>query len=610
MRGSVVRNVVGSLIVVTMAAHAYAELDLPTPLSHYEDFDEQQEAQRLLLQLAVKMPEETRAKAMGLFQKAQSGEAVDIDVEEARALLESADWRAWRPDLLRLVLHRSQVLDVIPEAAEKYRPVIHDSLLLFLDGLSDERLLERVVGQLNLPKETDRGERVLAFIHKVPSLYKLAQILARNPTIEADFRDALKTVENGLETAQYEEIMEILDSEVGEDLRAEYQLRFADELLAEASVGAVLQASFRDADSDGEGRAACKVLKPYAVSALHEDLTIIDTILAFLEENSEFYGLGAAPLVDIFKEIREALAREVRIEDERANLVRAGEYYASESRVVVPELYPFSTTNVTCMEFIAGTKITDAFEGRPEDRATLARRLSDALTYDVIFSRNDVALFHGDPHAGNVFHVHGGADDPYKIALIDWGLSGSFEQEERAGLVQLLLGLYLKHPKRLANNVWVLVDWEPEGDEDRARMRERVEAVVAEGEGKGMFELLDALIIRLATDGYPVRYNAAIFIKSQLTISGILKELDPEFAQDDYVMGRIGGQVTRELHTRLLRTVWFPAWNSHSYDSMMSNEDVKDVQFQRIGRGFKAFGRGVWSGVTFGWLRGGDDDES
>ena len=34
----------------------------------------------------------------------------------------------------------------------------------------------------------------------------------------------------------------------------------------------------------------------------------------------------------------------------------------------------------------------------------------------------------------------------------------------------------------------------------------------------------------------------------------------------------------------------------------MSNEDVKDVQCQKIGRGFKAFGKAVWKGVTFQWL--------
>lgn len=93
-----------------------------------------------------------------------------------------------------------------------------------------------------------------------------------------------------------------------------------------------------------------------------------------------------------------------------------------------------------------------------------------------------------------------------------------------------------------------------------------------------------------------------MFIKSQLTISGILAELDPEFRQDDYVMERLTGQVYSELGRRFLRTLWFPAWNSHDYTSMMSNEDVKDVQLKKMGRGLKKVGSGIWKGVTFQWL--------
>ena len=59
----------------------------------------------------------------------------------------------------------------------------------------------------------------------------------------------------------------------------------------------------------------------------------------------------------------------------------------------------------------------------------------------------------------------------------------------------------------------------------------------------------------------------------------------------------------KETHTRLLRTVYFPAWNSHNYTSMMSNEDVKDVQVKRIGGGFKAMGKGIWWLVSFEWAR-------
>ena len=599
------RPLLSVFCVVAVVAPATAQIELPTSLSHYRDYDAEQEEQaeqKLLLQLAVKIPAESRERALELFQRAKAGGAVDLSAEEALALLESAGWDEWRPELLWLLLHRSRVLDIAPEAARQFVPLIHDSLLFFIDRMSEQKLVERIVAQANLPMDAERGERVLAFITNTPSLQKLAQILARNQQIDPDLRVALQTVENGLKTAQYEEIREQLEVEMSGALQSEYQLEFADHLLAEASVGAVLEVSFTRPGATEREDAACKVLKPYAVAAMKEDLEIIDALLAYLEEESDFYDLGATPLVEIFREIRRALAREVRVEDERDNLRRAGEYYLHEPKVLVPELYPFSTENVTCMELVHGVKITDAFVGRPEDRATLARRLSDVMTYDVLFSREETALFHGDPHAGNVFRVEDDLNDPYRIALLAWGLASEFSRREREKMVQLMLGLTLKHAKRLANNVDMLVHWEQETSEEREAMRRRIEELLAEQDVQGMFKLLDELIAALAREGYSVRFNTTMFIKSQLTIAGILAELDPEFEQDEYVMSRLSGQVTRELHTRLLRTLYFPAWNSHSYTSMMSNEDVKDIQFQKIWRGFKKVGKGIWKGITFQWL--------
>jgi ubiquinone biosynthesis protein len=545
-------------------------------------------------------PEAARNRALAIFQAGDG--RPPLGVGEVRELLDSFDWRRYRPRITRLLLHGSRVLDVVPEEAAQWTPLIHDSLLFFLDHMSDERLLERLVAEANLPRDAPRGDRVLAFIAETPSMQKLAQILARNPALAPDFRAALTRVENGLTTMRTEEVLESIHRELDPAVVQRYQLEFDDHLLAEASVGAVVAASYRDPDTGREERAACKVLKPRAVAALGEDLSIIDGALVYLQEHADYYGIGATPLVDIFKEIREALSREIQVTDERANLIRAARYYADDPEILIPKVLDFSTKNATCMEFVNGEKITEAFVGFPDKRAELARRLSDALTFDVLFSKQDDALFHGDPHAGNVFHVEGG-DDPYRIALLDWGLAADFTREQREKMVQLTLGLYLKDAKRLANNADVLVDWSPETEEDRADLRTTIEGVLSESEGgEGMFERLDELITALAREGHAVRYETAIFIKSQLTISGILKELDPDFAQDDYVMGRIQGQVLKELHVHLLRTLWFPDWNSHSYRSMMSNEDVKDVQFHRIGNGFKAVGKGIWIAVSFQWL--------
>jgi ubiquinone biosynthesis protein len=342
----------------------------------------------------------------------------------------------------------------------------------------------------------------------------------------------------------------------------------------------------------------CKLLKPYAIDGLKEELEILKEVTQNLQDHGAFYDIGKAPVVELFEELQDALAKEILVTEEQRNLAKAAEYYRGVEEILIPAIFPFSTPGVTCMEFVDGVKITDAFPDDPKARAELAKRLSDALTFDVIFSRADETLFHGDPHAGNVLHVVDDPEHPYRIALIDWGLAESFPYEQRAQLVQLLVGITLHDAKRLTNNVGALVHLEEASPEQRRRLRELVEPVL-DDRNREAFESLNELLTVLARAGYAIRFNTAIFIKSQLTIAGILVELDPEFKQGDYLMDRVSGQVFRETHTRLLRTLYFPAWNSHNYRSMMSNEDVKDIEVQRTGTTFKKIGKGIWSGISY-----------
>ncbi len=74
------------------------------------------------------------------------------------------------------------------------------------------------------------------------------------------------------------------------------------------------------------------------------------------------------------------------------------------------------------------------------------------MTGVVIFSSRSEAIFHGDPHPGNVYHFLGDPANPYKIALIDWGLMGTFPRKDRLALLQMILGVQLADAKRLHNN--------------------------------------------------------------------------------------------------------------------------------------------------------------
>ena len=253
----------------------------------------------------------------------------------------------------------------------------------------------------------------------------------------------------------------------------------------------------------------------------------------------------------------------------------------------MPEIYEISTPNVTVMDFVEGVKVSEAFPGDQEARATVARRLSNALTYDVIFNRRDLAIFHGDSHAGNVYHVTAGTGDRYRLALLDWGLLGEFTLQERKQLVQLLFGIQLGHRKKLQGNIGVLIEG---GLPDSEPEREKIDQIIQDAQnsfsGQGSFVLLEAISAELAKQGYKVPFNLALFVKSQLTISGILHELDPELKQDQLVMQQLSGQVMKECPRRFLYTLSVVKWNSRDFDSLLSNGDVMGYQTRKVGRTF------------------------
>ena len=582
------------------------EIPLPTPLSHYETFKSGLSGLPLLRELTKDLDPETQ-KTMLTFLAVSGflGNEVTSEINspeintllnmaraagitketilpkaQVLALLKQLNWEPQRPLILEFMLHQSQVLDIIPPHYQHFlNPIVHDSLLYFLGHLPPDRLLEKLVDIAYLPEDTSRREYLSAFVAKNPSLQKVGQILARNTALSEEYREALQQLENGIHTMTRDELVQFITDDVGKSNIDMYQVKFADEILAEGSVGAVIRATGVPPGSTARHEAICKVIKPYALINLPQELEVIDGLAAYFTREHDFYQLGSMPLVEMFKEVRKALTNEINITDEQQNLVRAREYYKNNKDIVVPKLYPISTNHVTVMEYISGEKITSAFKGDPAQRAIMAKRLYDVMTRDVIFADNKEPIFHGDPHAGNVYHVTGNPKNPYQIALLDWGLYGTFPRKDRIALMQLILGVQLKDAKRLHNNVGALLeDGLPESPEKVQKIDALIAEVLQPKEGRTSFGALEDLLVGLVDQGYATKFSLNLFIKSQLTIAGILTELDPNLDQDKYLMQRVISLVKHEIPKRLLFTIFFPAWNSHSYRSLLSNQDVLDAR--------------------------------
>lgn len=521
---------------------------LPTPLEHYRTYRADPAALAMIGSLGpAQNPQQLqRMIALGLSQR--------------------------KHELLELLIHQSQVLDVLPaQSRDALLPVVHDALLAFLDGLAEDRLAERLAAMVQLPPDTPRGEKILLFTSKIPTLQKVGQIIARFDGVPPDIQQSLATLENGVSTMTRDELVAYIEQEVGRETLERYRIRFEGEILAEASVGAVIRGTFFPPGADVPRQMVAKVVKPYALDGLPREMAIIDGLIDLAEQNAAFYEIEDVNVRDFFADVRGNLEDEIRITDEQAHFRRAYEYYRNRRGVAVPEVYPFSTEGVTFMEFLQVEKISDAFPGEPKKRAKLARRLLRFMSYETLFSRTDTAIFHGDPHAGNVMRVTDDPRDPYRLALLDWGLLGEFPRAQRLRLVQLSLALSQGNRKKFMRNVGALLrDGIPEDPARQAGIERLLGEVKATGV-KGTFATFGALLERLLAAGYGVDANMSLFIKSQLTLEGIFRELDPTLDQDRFLRSKTTRQVIREFPKRMLL---LPAWNYRGYRSLLSNGDV------------------------------------
>src|SRR4029453_18126499 len=132
--------------------------------------------------------------------------------------------------------------------------------------------------------------------------------------------------------------------------------------------------------------------------------------------------------------------------------------------------------------------------------------------------------------------------------------------------MQLILGVRLKDAKRLHDNVGGLL---ANGMPDDPQKVQQIDAIIARvlqpKDRRPSFEALEELLLGLIDEGYATKFSLNLFIKSRVTIAGIVTALDPAVDQGEYLLQRVRRLVKREIPKRLLFTILFPAWNSRSY---------------------------------------------
>ena len=294
---------------------------------------------------------------------------------------------------------------MVPKAYVAWRPPVRDAMTFVVARLSPARLAPKLVEQLELPPNTSAEVRLLRLIAKVPGLQKLGQVIARNRNLRPALRNALARLENGIRDVRPEDVVAIILEELGPKIE-KYAVEIAPTILSEASVSAVVRFNWRDPQSGQRERGVFKVLKPHIPEYFAEDMDYLQGLAQYFADRHHNYGFPANLLPDTFKKVRRLLKHEVNFPREQKTLTEAGNLYRSMKGVRVPRLIrPLCTANITAMTEERGIKVTNAAARLPAARRRkVAEQLIEALIAVPLLASQEDAIFHGDPHAGNLLY--------------------------------------------------------------------------------------------------------------------------------------------------------------------------------------------------------------
>ncbi|RZW20492.1 MAG: hypothetical protein EX260_06630 [Desulfobulbaceae bacterium] len=526
--------------------------------------------------------------------------------------------KKFRRETAKQIVLTIQFGRAVPAALERFKPLISAGLEFFLSCLSQNRLKEAIHELLLNHSDSEVGKSIFHLALHFPSLHKVGQVVARRPDIDPDLKKWLVGLEKGSNGSQLEQLIAHIEAELS-SLAGGESVTVISELVAEASVAAVIPFRWHSRDSQTTGQGVFKLLRTRVSDKLEEELQALRDTATFLEKNRERFGLHQLKLAELIGELGDDLRKEIDLVAEQHRLVEAFEVYSEDDKVHIPELLPFCTPTMTAMEFFSGLTVGEL--ALPDKQAfELADLICRSIICTPLFWKDDRALFHGDPHAGNILTMQRGDSEHYNIVLIDWTLAGSLSRAQRMLIMRLLLGILKSDSDDIARAIIGLAHDRSSGYGGDIRvLRSAIEGhLQLSGASTGdplvkVFQLLE----HAALQGISFPSELVLYRKAFFTLEGVLNDIHPGFVMSDSVERYLRDLLTKEFPLR--SATWFipQVDDAAAYRSLVSTSDLQSLlvhrtfsEWQQLTEFYTTmFGVSIYLAADWLSLMGGDNND-
>lgn len=470
------------------------------------------------------------------------------------------------------IVARTRPQEAVPDIYGPYRPLVRDGVEFFLAHLPLQRLTDVIVHQLLMDPGCSTRERLLEMAKQFPTLHKLGQIIARNPNLESGMKQWLVRLENGSYGTAPDALLDHIHCRLGAK-NGRQPVEIDPYILSEASVGAVIP--FRQNGDQG----VFKVLKPGINTNLSTELDIFEKMAVHFDSNRQNYALRNFQFLKVFDDVREMLGKEIDLRAEQSHLSSAAKFYGDTEEIVVPKLIGLSDKTMTAMAFIPGEKISDV-ELTEMQRKACARVLAESLICRPIFATDEPALFHGDPHAGNILMVEDDGTGELRIALLDWSLAGYLTRRVRIKIVRLIQSVIADDAALICKCLQNLAETgHKKSGISRTALWRNVSKWIATPDYANFSLMRKAfwLLEQLSYEGVVFASDLMLFRKAIFTLEGVLFDLYPRFNLDTVVFQYMAGLLAEEMPRRIGNLMFFQADRAENYRSLLSNNDLQSL---------------------------------
>lgn len=380
------------------------------------------------------------------------------------------------------------------------------------------------------PDDTDTAEAFASDLERMgPTYTKLGQLLStRSDLLPAAYTEALSRLQDEVEPFAFDEVKEIIENELGADLRHLYE-HVDHEPLAAASLGQVHRARLR-----GGREVVVKVQRPDARDIIDGDMETLRKLAALADRGTSAgrkFGFS-----DLLRQFEHTLTAELDYEREARNLVRFAELTSQYDLLIVPEPVPdLTTSRVLTMTYVEGRKVTDVGPlGLTDiDAAPIVDQLFRAYLQSILHS----GFVHADPHPGNLLLTPDG-----RLAIIDLGMVAHVAPRVQRRVVRLLAAISDDNGDQAAT---VLAEMgRPLEDYDPAGFREDVTRLVSDSVAEGPNLQAGSVLVELSrisgAHGLRPPPEMSLIGKALLNLDQSILHLDPEFAPAEAIRENVG----------------------------------------------------------------------